>query len=318
MTFRWGILGVAKHARGFVIPGIQRAQDNEVVAIASRDGERAARAAREIGIPHSYGSYEALLADPEVDAVYIPLPNHLHAPMSIAAMEAGKHVLCEKPIALNHAEATSIEAAMARTDRRTMEAFMYRHHPQWDAVRSTITEGLIGDVRMTQAFFSYEQTDDQNIRWRPDGGGALYDIGCYTIHSARMMFGSEPDSVEATARHHRGVDVVTSAVLSFPTGHATFTVSVEQAGSQGMHIVGTKGSISIVRPYNPWIGQDATITIETATGVDAQTIPETDQFQIEIERFSSAILSGREFEVPMHDSLSNMDVIDRVFAAASG
>jgi predicted dehydrogenase len=295
-----------------------RAQDNEVVAIASRDGERAATAARAIGIPHSYGRYAALLADPEVDAVYIPLPNHLHAPMSIAAMEAGKHVLCEKPIALNHAEATSIETAIARTGRRTMEALMYRHHPQWDAVRSTITEGLIGDVRITQAVFSYEQTDDQNIRWRPDGGGALYDIGCYTIHSARMMFGSKPDYVEATARHHRGVDVVTSAVLSFPTGHATFTVSVEQAGSQGMHIVGMKGSISIERPYNPWIGQNATITIETATGVDAQTIPETDQFQIEIERFSSAILSGSEFEVPMHDSLSNMDVIDRVFAAANG
>lgn len=316
MTFRWGILGVAKHARGFVIPAIQKAAGNEVAAIASRDADRAAAAAAEMDIPKSYGGYEDMLADPDIDAVYNPLPNHLHVPMSIEAMEAGKHVLCEKPIGLSRDQATKLVSCMERTGKRTMEAFMYKHHPQWDLARSLIADGRIGKVRMTQAWFSYFQKDDGNIRWLPKGGGALYDIGCYTINSARMIFGEEPNNVSCRLKTRRDVDVVASAILEFTAGHATFTVSVEQAESQGIHIAGTEGELFIERPFNPWIGRAALIRVTNGTEVEEISLPEADHFQVEVERFSEAITTDSAFVVTLEDSLANMDVIDRLFAAA--
>lgn len=316
---RWGILGAAKHARNHLIPAIKAASGNELVGIASRDGAKAAATAEELDIPRSYEGYEALLADPDIDAVYNPLPNHLHLPMTIAALEAGKHVLCEKPVGLYRDQVVDLGAAMERTGHRAMEGFMYKHHPQWDLVMELIGDGRIGDVRMTQAWFSYDQQDAGNIRWnREFGGGALYDIGCYTINSARLVFGEDPRDVAAVMKLHpeHDVDVATSAVLEFSSGHATFTVSVEQTPSQLMTIVGTDGHIIIDRPFNPWIGVDATVMVQRDSDVETIVVPEQDHFRIEVERFAESILNDDPFVVTLDDSLANMAVIDAVFAAA--
>jgi predicted dehydrogenase len=315
---RWGILSTAQHARNRLVPAIQAAEGHELLAIASRDSGRAAAAASDLGIARSYEGYDELLADPDIDAVYNPLPNHLHLPMTVAAMEAGKHVLCEKPVGLDRNEVVELGAAMERTGRRAMEAFMYKHHPQWDLVMRLIGEGRIGDVRMTQAWFSYDQRDDTNIRWVPDyGGGALYDIGCYTINSARLVFGEEPQDVAAVMKLHpeHGVDAVTSAALEFSAGHATFTVSVEQAPSQAMNIVGTEGHIHIDRPFNPWIGRDALVRVHHEADVEEYVVPEADHFRLEVERFGEAIANDTPFVVTLDDSLANMAVIDAIFAA---
>ncbi len=316
---RWGILSTAQHGLNRLVPAIQNADGHELLGIASRDASRAEATAERLGVTRHYGDYDALLSDPDIDAIYNPLPNHLHLPMTVAALEAGKHVLCEKPVGLNRDEVVALGAAMERTGRRAMEAFMYKHHPQWDLVMRLIAEGRIGDVRMTQAWFSYFQRDNSNIRWVPEyGGGALYDIGCYTINSARMVFGEEPQDVAAVMKIHpdHGVDSVTSAALEFSAGHATFTVSVEQTPSQTMIIVGTEGHIHVERPFNPWIGRDALVRVHHEMDIEEHIVPEDDHFRIEVERFGDAIATDTPFVVTHDDSLATITVIDAVFAAA--
>ncbi|MCL1595242.1 MAG: Gfo/Idh/MocA family oxidoreductase, partial [Actinomycetia bacterium] len=243
---RFGVLGAANIGRK-VIPGINGSAMCRVDSVASRDLARAEAYADELSIPRAYGTYEALLADPEIDAVYIPLPNHIHAEWSIAAVRAGKHVLCEKPLAMNAVEAESVMRAATEADRYVVEAFMYRLHPSWVRVKELVDSGRIGELSNVQSFFSYFNDDADNIRNQVEaGGGALYDIGCYCINLSRFLFASEPVVDSATIqRDESGTDVVTSAILSFGSGTATFTCSTRLEDDQRVHIYGSKGRISI-------------------------------------------------------------------------
>ena len=243
-ALRWGILSTANIATGKVVPGIQRADRCEIVAIASRDIDTARRVAGRLGIPRAHGSYEALLADPDVDAVYIPLPNHLHAEWTIAAARAGKHVLCEKPLAMTTADAERMIEAARAAGVHLMEAFMYRHHPSWVAVRELVASGRIGPLRAVQTWFSFYNDDPANIRNILEyGGGALFDIGCYAINLSRMLFEGEPTRVSGAIQRDPtcGVDILTSAILEFDEGIASFTCSTRAETDQRVDIYGPTG-----------------------------------------------------------------------------
>ncbi len=248
---RWGVLGAAKIARTKVIPAMQRAQEGEVTALASRSLETARSAAAALGIAKAYGSYEELLADPDIDAVYIPLPNHLHVPWSIKAAEAGKHVLCEKPIALSADEARTLVAARDRTGVLIQEAFMVRTHPQWLAVRDEVRGGRLGELRAIQMAFSYFNRDPKNVRNQADiGGGALMDIGCYPIVLSRFLFEAEPVRVIASIDRDPefGTDRLTSALLEFERGQSAFTCSTQLVPYQRTQVLGTRGRIEVEIP----------------------------------------------------------------------
>jgi len=325
MKLRIGVLSTADIARKKVIPGMRTADRVEVVAIASRDAGQARRVADELGIPTAHGSYEALLADPQVDAVYIPLPNHLHAAWTIAAARAGKHVLCEKPLALNATEAQLMVDICAAEGVRLMEAFMYRHHPSWVGVRDQVASGRIGRLTAVQSWFSYFNDDPTNIRnIRDAGGGALYDIGCYCVNLSRMLFDGEPTRVEASITRDPilGVDVLTSGLLEFGDGVATFTCSTRAEDDQRVHIYGTKGRISIGIPFN--IPPDRPTYVDVAAGGDPPVAPNVetltfqtaDPYGAEVQRFAEAILDGLPTPTPPEDAVANMRVIDRIFATA--
>ena len=322
---RWGVLSTAAIARVKVIPAIQKGAHCDVVAIASRDEGRGARVAGELGIPTVHASYEALLADPQVDAVYIPLPNHLHATWAIAAMEAGKHVLCEKPLALSVTDAERMIAVAERAGVHLMEAFMYRLHPSWVAVRELVSSGRIGTITAVQSWFSYFNDDPQNIRNSLDsGGGALYDIGCYSVNLSRMLFGSEPTGVEGIVVRDpmNGTDVVTSGILRFGNGLATFTCSTRAEDDQRVHIYGTAGRISIEIPFN--IPPDRPTRIFVTAGGDPPvapltetlTFPTADPYTVEADAFAAAVLEGRPVPVAPADAVANLRVIERLFATA--
>jgi len=325
---RWGVLSTADIARKKWIPGVRRAprQRGEVVAIASRDGGTAQRVADALEIPRAHGSYEALLADPEVDAVYIPLPNHLHLEWTIAAARAGKHVLCEKPLALSSADAERMVEAAGEAGVVLMEAFMYRLHPSWTAVRELLAAGRIGRLQTVQSWFSYYNDDPRNIRNIAEaGGGALMDIGCYSINLSRMLFGAEPERVEASILRDPDmeVDVLTSALLVFPGGGtATFTCSTRSESDQRVHIYGTEGRISIGIPFN--IPPDRETHVDVTAGGDPPVAPNTetltfpvaDPYGAETDAFAAAILDGAPPPIPASDAVANMHVIEQVVAAA--
>jgi predicted dehydrogenase len=320
---RWGILSTANIGVK-VIPGLQGAGRCEVVALGSRDGRRGREWAARFGIPRVHESYEALLADPEVDAVYLPLPNHLHAEWTIAAARAGKHVLCEKPLAMTAAEAETMVEACADAGIVLMEAFMYRHHPTWVAVRELIASGRIGELRAIQSWFSYYNDDPANIRnIREFGGGALYDIGCYCINLSRMLFGEEPARVEGavTRDPSSGVDILSSGVLSFSEGRvATFTCSTRLESDQRVHIYGTTGRIAIPIPFN--IPPDRPTHVLVTNGGDPPVAPGTetltfaiaDPYTAEAEAFVAAILDGSPVPVPPADAVANLRVIEALLA----
>jgi predicted dehydrogenase len=321
---RWGILSTAKIARTKVIPGMQRAARCRVVAIASRDPEQARAAAKAAGIPVAHGSYEALLADPEVDAVYVPLPNHLHAEWTIAAVRAGKHVLCEKPLALASADAEGMVAAAEDAGVLLMEAFMYRLHPSWLAVRDLVASGRIGRLVAVQSWFSYFNDDPTNIRnIDAFGGGALFDIGCYSINLSRMLFEGEPTDVLGWIQRDpvSGVDVVTSGILEFEGGVSTFTCSTRAEDDQRVHIYGTEGRISIEIPFN--IPPDRPTHVELASGgdppvhpaIERLTFEAADPYTVETEQFTAAVLDGRPVPVPPADAVANLEVIERLVEA---
>ncbi len=227
---KWGVLGVAKIAVEKVIPAMQRGDVSQIAAIASRDLGKARAAAERLGVQHTFGSYEDLIADSEIEAVYNPLPNELHAPWTIHALKAGKHVLCEKPIALNAEEARSLIEARNRSGKIVAEAFMVRYHPQWRRARELARAGSVGEPRAIQTFFSYRLLDPENVRNRPPGGGGIYDIGCYAILTARFSFAAEPTRVVATLDRDPNfrTDRLTSAILEFPGGrHLTFSVATQ-------------------------------------------------------------------------------------------
>jgi predicted dehydrogenase len=318
---RWGILSTANIGVRKVIPAIGKAERCEVVAIASRDGERAARVADELGIPRAYGSYEALLSDPDVDAVYIPLPNNQHAAWTIAAARAGKHVLCEKPLAMTAAEAQDMVQTCATEGVLLMEAFMYRLHPSWEAVRELVASGRIGRLRAVQSWFSFFNDDPDDIRNVAElGGGGLYDIGCYCINLSRMLFGGEPTGIEASVtRDATGTDVLTSAILTFDEGVAAFTCSTRVEPDQRVHIYGTDGRISIGIPFN--IPPDRPTELFVTSGGDPPVSPNTqtltfepaDMYAIQAERFANAVLDDQPLPIPPEDAIGNMQVIDAIF-----
>ena len=320
---RWGILSTANIGVRKVIPATQKAERCEVVAIASRDGERAARTAAELGIPRAHEGYDSLLSDSEVDAVYIPLPNSEHAAWTIAAARAGKHVLCEKPLAMTAAEAEEMVRACSNEGVLLMEAFMYRLHPSWEAVRDLVASGRIGRVRAIQSWFSFYNDDPGNIRNVPElGGGALYDIGCYCINLSRMLFGGEPTGIEASVtRDATGTDVLTSAILAFDDDVAVFTCSTRAEPDQRVHIYGTEGRISIGIPFNIPPDRPAEITV-TAGGdppvspaSETLTFAAADGYTIQAERFANAVLDGPPLPIPPEDAIGNLRVIDAIFRA---
>jgi predicted dehydrogenase len=324
-TLRWGILSTATIARTKVIPGIAGAPSCEVVAIGSRDLAAAEAVAAAHGIPRAHGSYEALLADPDVDAVYIPLPNHLHAPWTIAAAEAGKHVLCEKPLALTAAEAETMIAAADRAGVALMEAFMYRHHPSWLAVREIAASGRIGDLVAIQSWFSYFNDDQSNIRnILAAGGGALYDIGCYCVNLSRMLFDAEPDRVsgEIVRDSVGGTDTVVAGILAFGERLATFTASTRAEDDQRVDVYGTRGRISVEIPFN--IPSDRPTRIHVAAGGDPPEAPDietltfdtADPYSAEAEAFARAVLAERPVPVAPADAVSNLRVMEALFASA--
>ena len=321
---RWGILSTADIGMKKVTPAIEAASDCEVVAIASRDRERAVAAAAELGIPAAYGSYEELLAADDVDAVYIPLPNDLHAEWTMKAAAAGKHVLCEKPLALDAAEAEEMARVCDDAGVKLGEAFMYRHHPTWVEAVRLVRSGAIGELQGVQSWFSYYNDDPENIRNRTEnGGGAIMDIGCYTINASRMLFGSEPVRIEAAVRRDStmGIDTLSSAVLEFPGGgQATFTCSTRSEDYQRVHIVGSAGRIEIEIPFN--IPPDRETRIFVTAGGEPPVAPATetivfppeDQYTIQAGLFARAILDDTPVPVPISDAIANMKVIDAILA----
>ena len=321
---RWGVLGAAHIAIKKVIPAMQLGASCEIAAIASRDLSRARQASADLGIPKAYGSYEELLADPEIEAVYNPLPNHLHVPWSIRAAEAGKHVLCEKPLALDAAEARQLLQAQARTGVKIGEAFMVHTHPQWVRARDLVRAGRIGDLRAAMGFFSYFNRDPANIRnvlaW---GGGALFDIGCYPIHTARFIFGQEPRRVMAIVERdpEMQTDRLSSALLDFPSGQAVFTCSTQLVPYQRMHFFGTRGRIEIEIPFNAPHDRACRIFLDDGSdlfgaGIQTETLPVCDQYTIQGDLFSRAIRGEGEVPVPLADAICNMAVIDALFRSA--
>ena len=313
---RWGILGTANIALRKVIPAMQRSPWCEITAIASRGLSKAKQAADELNIPNAYGSYEELLADDTVEAVYNPLPNHLHVPWTVKAAEAGKHVLCEKPIALNATEASKLIDVRDRTGVRIQEAFMVRTHPQWLETRRLIHSGRIGSLRSITCFFSYFNTDASNIRNQLEfGGGALMDIGCYPITISRWMYDAEPQRVLSVIERDAtfGTDTLTSAVLEFPDGHSTFTCSTRIAPYQRMIFHGTEGRIEVLIPFNAPNDRPTQILLND----DLIEFPICDQYEIQGSLFSQALRENRPQPIPLEDAVNNMAVIDAVFKSAT-
>ncbi|HEX6222295.1 MAG TPA: Gfo/Idh/MocA family oxidoreductase [Acidimicrobiia bacterium] len=322
---KWGVLSTANIGTEKVIPAMQRSELSPVHAIASRSVERAAEAAEALGIPRSYGSYEELLSDEEIEAVYIPLPNHLHPEWTIAAAEAGKHVLCEKPMAMSSDEASEMIDVCERAGVKLMEAFMYRHHPLWIETRRLIEGGAVGELVVVDAVFSYFNDDPTNIRNIPEaGGGALYDIGCYPINVARMLFGMEPTGVKGSLRRDEmmGIDVVTSAILRFGDGIASFVCSTRMEPDQRVDIYGTGGRLTVEIPFN--IPPDRpTRLLETRGGnppvspaTTIHEIPPADQYALQVDAFSRAIRTDSAVPVSPRDAVANLEVIERIFAEA--
>jgi predicted dehydrogenase len=314
---RWGILSTAKIGTEQVIPAMQAGEYCDMLAIASRDLDRAQAAARQLGIPKAYGSYEELLSDPEIDAVYNPLPNHLHVPWSVRALEAGKHVLCEKPIALTAAEARQLLAASRRHPQlMVMEAFMYRFHPQWQKAKQLVEAGEIGELQTIQSFFAYYNVDPSNIRNQADiGGGGLMDIGCYCISLSRFLFEAEPDRVFGIVEYDLDFDTdrLASAVLEFETGTATFTCATQLAPFQRVNIFGNRGRVEIEIPFNAPTDRPCRMWHQKEGHVEEIVLPLANQYTIQGDLFSQAVLNGAPVPTPLEDAVNNMRVIEAVF-----
>ena len=320
---RWGVLSTANIGTEKVIPSMQLGKYCRVTAIASRKLEKAQEVARRLGIEKAYGSYEELLTDSDIDAVYIPLPNHLHVPWAIKALNAGKHILCEKPISFHAAEAQELlDVAKKFPKLKVMEAFMYRHHPQWKWVKQKIVEGKIGELRTIQSFFSYYNIDSNNIRNKADiGGGGLMDIGCYCISLSRFIFEAKPWRVCSIMEEDPKfkIDRLTSGILEFVNGTSTFTIATQLVPYQRVNIFGTKGRIEIEIPFNAPPDRRCKVWYGVGIKTEEVTMEICDQYTIQGDLFSLAVLEDREVPVPLEDAVENMQVIDAlIYSAKSG
>jgi predicted dehydrogenase len=318
---RWGVLSTAAIACLKVIPAMQLGQYATIAAIASRDLKKAKKAAFALGIEKAYGSYDELLADPSIDAIYNPLPNHLHAPWTIKAAEAGKHVLCEKPLSLTVAEAKTLLAVRERTGVKIGEAFMIRSFSQWIRLRELLAEGRIGELRSVAGIFSYFNADPFNIRNQMEcGGGALMDIGCYLVHASRFAFGQEPTRVVAQIDRdpQMRIDRLTSAMLDFPAGQSIFTCSTQLIHYQRVHFLGARGRIEIEIPFNAPADRPTRIFIDDSGdlfGKDmiTETFPASNQYTLQGDAFSRAALEDGKVPVSVEDAIANMAVIEAIF-----
>jgi len=317
---QWGVFSTAKIGREKVIPALQRSPLCAVRAIASRSLDSARQVAEALGIPKAYGSYEELLADNEIEAIYNPLPNHLHVPFTIKAAAAGKHVLCEKPMALQPEGIAQLQAVASGV--LVMEAFMVRFHPQWLRARELVQGGRIGELRAVQVFFSYFNSDPGNIRNKVEsGGGALWDIGCYAIVAGRFFFGAEPLRAMALVDRDASfqIDRTTSALVDFGAGrHLDFTVSTQGAPYQRVQLCGTRGRIEIVIPFNPPQGGATRILIDDGLALDGngiitENLPACDQYTLQGEAFSRAIRGEMALPYGLDDAMLNARVLDALF-----
>ena len=317
---KWGVLSTSKFALTKIIPAMRNCVHGEITAVASRELAKAQAFAAQAGIAKAYGSYEELLADPDIEVIYNPMPNHLHVAWSIKALAAGKHVLCEKPVGLSAAEAQQLlDAAKQHPQLKIMEAFMYRHHPQWQKAKQLVSEGKLGDVKTIQSFFSYFNDDAGNIRNRADaGGGGLMDIGCYTISLSRFIFGREPQRVCSLVDFDPNfqTDRLASALLDFGGTTATFTVSTQLTPYQRVNIFGTEGRVEIEIPFNAPPDQPCKMWYQSAAGIEEITFDICDQYTIQGDLFSLAVSHDTAVPTPLEDAVGNMKVIEAVFQSA--
>jgi predicted dehydrogenase len=318
---RWGVLSTAKIAREKVVPAMKAGKYCDVIAIASRNIERGKQVADPLGISRVYGSYEELLNDAEVDAVYIPLPNHMHVEWAIKALEANKHVLCEKPIALSSSQAsTLLQAAEQRPHLQVMEAFMYRFHPQWQQAKKLVGDGQLGELRTIQSFFSYYNVDPNNIRNKINsGGGGLMDIGCYCISLSRFLFAAEPERAFGIVEldPNTKTDRIVSGVLDFSRGTSTFTCSTQLMPYQRVNILGTNGRIEIEIPFNAPPDKTTRLSLYTKNGHEEFIFDPVDQYTLQGDLFSKAIIDNTPVPTPLEDSLNNMKVIEAIFESST-
>ncbi|NNE66767.1 MAG: Gfo/Idh/MocA family oxidoreductase [Pyrinomonadaceae bacterium] len=320
----WGVLGTANIAVKKVIPAMLAGELTAVSAIASRDEESARAAADSLGIPRYFGSYDALLHDPDIDAVYIPLPNHLHLEWTTRAAEAGKHVLCEKPIGLNGDEVRDLIGVRNRTGVLIQEAFMIRTHPTWIAVKEIIASGRIGTLNAVTGFFSYYNDDPSNIRNDLEkGGGALLDIGCYCVNVSRFVFGNEPTEVSGLIERdpQSGIDRLSSSMMRFASGHSTFTCSTQLVPYQSMIFFGTKGRLEVQIPFNIPVETTTNLFVDDGSDLYERSLEKiefeaADQYTIQGDVFSKAIMERAEPDYSLEDSFGNMSVLDAIFRSA--
>ena len=320
-TVRWGVLSTARIGTEKVLPAMQQSHHCEILALSSRDRRRAESEAGKLGIARFYGSYEDLLADPDGDAIYNPLPNHMHVEWSIKALEAGKHVLCEKPIALSAADGQRLVAAgKQHPNLKLMEAFMYRHHPRWRRVQELLRDGEIGSLRVVESHFSYMNLDPDNIRNRPDvGGGALMDIGCYPISASRWLFGAEPTRTLSLVERDPefGTDRFSSAILDFGSGRATLTCATQMNRFQWINIIGTTGRISLDIPYTAWPDRPCHLWIQRDLDIEEIVCEPVDQYTLQGDAFARSILEDTAVTTPISDAVLNMKVIESIVESAA-
>jgi predicted dehydrogenase len=316
---RWGVLGVATHFILRVVMPLLKSETVEVTGIASRSGDTARKAAEQWRIPRWYGSYEELLRDKDIEAVFIPLPNHLHAEWIRKAVDAGKHVLCEKPLALNATEAADAVAYAEKAGVLLMEAFMYRFHPQWRRTLELVRVGEIGTVRAVHTYFVYDLKDPSNIRNKLDmGGGALMDIGCYAVSVPRWLFGREPERVLGVVERDSQLktDIFSSAILDFGNGRSLFSVGTQLFPFQRVDIHGTGGHISVHVPFNMYPDTPPGLTVITSVGKREVELPAADQYALEFEAFSRALRQKQTAPTPPQDAIDNQRVLDALFRSA--
>ena len=320
---KWGVLSTALIGMKKVIPGIQNSRGNTVYAIASRNSSTAAEAAEKAGIPVSYGSYEELLSDKNIDVIYIPLPNHMHVEWSIKAMEAGKHVLCEKPIALCADDIRKLKEVSLRTGTVISEAFMVKHHPQWKAARQVVQKGTLGELKAIQGAFSYYNRDEGNIRNVPEyGGGGILDIGCYPVVTSRYIFNEEPLRVIALLERDPEfrIDRLGSVIMEFPSGQASFVCSTQMVPFQRMNIMGTKGRLEVEIPFNAPPERKTHMFLSKGEFYQAENqlldFDICDQYGLQAESFAGTVRDGEELLMTLEDSIRNMNVLEAIFRSA--
>ena len=315
---RWGVISTANIGRKAVNPAIQASSNGELLAVASRDVSRARECADSDGIPRAYGSYEELLADPDVDAVYNPLPNSLHLEWTVKAAEAGKHILCEKPLALNEAECREMAAAAEANGVKLLEAFMYRFHPRTQRVVEMIRDGVIGELQVMRSTFTFNLTRPENIRWDPElGGGALMDVGCYCVNLSRTIMGAEPEEVQGLANWpDRDVDADLSGILRFPEGMALMECALTQERSEVFEIMGTEGSMRVENAFLPGTDEVAIEVRRRGEPTRREMVKGADEYVLMVEHFADCVLNERSLRYSVDEAALNMRTIEALYRSA--